>query len=57
MHIFVMHDESLFYVNDDHPIVWASLGEPSLWKKGQGRSIMVNEFMLKIIRWLKLTPE
>jgi len=30
MHIFVMHDESLFYVNDDHPIVWASLGEPSL---------------------------
>ncbi len=49
MHIFVTHDESLFYANDDRPIVWTSLEESPLRKKGQGRSIIVSEFMLETI--------
>ena len=32
-HIFVTHDECLFS-NDNHPIIWAPLGEPPLCKKG-----------------------
>ena len=27
LHILVTYDESFFYVNDDHPIIWAPLGE------------------------------
>ena len=46
-----------FYANDDRPIVWAPIGEPSLWKKGQGKTIMVSEFLLEIIGRLKLTSE
>ena len=34
LHIFVTHDECLFYANDDHPIIWAPLDEPPLHKKG-----------------------
>ncbi len=34
IHIFVMYNESLFYTNDDHPIIWASSKELSLQKKG-----------------------
>jgi len=30
LHIFVTHDEYLFYANDDHPIIWAPIGEPPL---------------------------
>ena len=33
-YIFVTHDECFFYSNDDYPIIWTSLGEPSLHKKG-----------------------
>ncbi|RGB34061.1 hypothetical protein C1646_703066, partial [Rhizophagus diaphanus] len=40
LYIFVTHDECLFYANDDHPIIWAPLGEPPHHKKGQGKSIM-----------------
>ena len=57
LYIFITHDESLFYSNDDRPTVWAPLGEPPLRKKGQGKSIMVSEFLLETIGCLKLTPE
>src|SRR6266496_1897115 len=30
LHIFVIHDECLFYANDDHPIIWAPIEEPPL---------------------------
>ena len=33
LHIFVTHDEYLFYANDDRPIIWAPLGKPPLHKK------------------------
>ncbi|CAG8749435.1 11768_t:CDS:2 [Rhizophagus irregularis] len=57
LHIFVTHDECLFYANDDCPIIWAPLGEPPLRKKGQGKSIMVSDFLLETIGCLKLTDE
>ena len=57
LHIFVTHDECLFYANDDHPIIWAPLGEPPLRKKGQGKSIMVSDFLIETIGCLKLTDE
>jgi hypothetical protein len=57
LHILVTHDECLFYSNDDRPIVWAPIGEPPLRKKGQGKSIMVSDFLLETIGRLKLTPE
>ena len=57
LHIFVTHDECLFYANDDRPIIWAPLGEPPLRKKGQGKSIMVSDFLLETIGCLKLTDE
>ena len=57
LYIFIAHDESLFYSNDDRPTMWAPLGEPPLRKKGQGKSIMVSEFLLETIGCLKLTPE
>ena len=57
LHILVTHDECLFYANDDRPLIWAPLGEPPLRKKGQGKSIMVSEFLLETIGCLKLTDE
>src|SRR5581483_11885753 len=56
-HILITHDECLFYANDDRPIVWAPIGEPPLRKKGQGKSIMVSDFLLETIGRLKLTSE
>ncbi|POG57842.1 hypothetical protein GLOIN_2v1791234 [Rhizophagus irregularis DAOM 181602=DAOM 197198] len=57
MHILVTYDEYLFYSNDDRPIIWAPIGNPPLRKKGQGKSIMVSKFLLKIIGRLKLSEE
>src|SRR5256885_12484332 len=37
LHIFITHDECLFYANDDRPIIWAPIGEPPLRKKDQDR--------------------
>ncbi|RIA94996.1 hypothetical protein C1645_734360 [Glomus cerebriforme] len=54
LHIFITYDEYLFYVNDDRPIVWAPIDEPLLRKKGQGKSIMISDFLLETNRRLKL---
>ncbi|PKY51387.1 hypothetical protein RhiirA4_424476 [Rhizophagus irregularis] len=54
LHILITHDECLFYANDDRPIVWAPIGEPPLRKKGQGKSIMVSDFLLETDGRLKL---
>ena len=57
LHILVTHDECLFYSNDDRPIIWAPLGSPPLRKKGQGKSIMVSEFLLETAGRLKLSDD
>src|SRR6266496_2947668 len=54
LHILITHDECLFYANDDRLIVWAPIGEPPLRKKGQGKSIMVSDFLLETNGRLKL---
>ena len=43
--VLVTHDESVFYSNDGKRGVWAKSGELPLRKKGNGRSIMVSEFL------------
>ncbi|GBB88135.1 hypothetical protein RclHR1_14660006 [Rhizophagus clarus] len=54
LHILITYDKCLFYANDDRPIVWASIGEPSLRKKGQEKFIMVSDFLLETDGRLKL---
>jgi len=56
-HILVTHDKCLFYANDNKPIIWAPLGELPLRKKGQGKSIMVSEFLTEIDGRLKLNED
>ena len=56
-HILVIHDECLFYANDDKLIIWAPLGELPLRKKGQDKSIMVSEFLIEIDGRLKLNED
>jgi hypothetical protein len=57
LHILVTHDECIFYANDDRPIIWASLGSSPLRKKEQGKSFMVNEFLLETAGRLKLSED
>ncbi|KAH9124315.1 hypothetical protein AeMF1_004899 [Aphanomyces euteiches] len=43
--VWVTHDESVFYANDDGGRGWSNDDErPDLHKKGRGRSIMVSDF-------------
>ncbi|CAB4413665.1 unnamed protein product [Rhizophagus irregularis] len=56
-HIFVIYDECFFYANNDCPIIWTSLDELLFHKKGQGKSIIVSDFLLEIIGCLKLIDE
>ena len=56
-HILVTHDECLFYANDDKLIIWTPLGKLPLRKKGQGKSIMVSEFLTEIDGRLKLNED
>ncbi|CAB4481750.1 unnamed protein product [Rhizophagus irregularis] len=52
--ILVTHDECIFYSNDGKRGVWAKSGELPLRKKGNGRLIMVSEFLLEECGRLKL---
>ena len=42
--VWVTHDESVFYANDDGGRGWSNSETPDLHKKGRGRSIMVSDF-------------
>ncbi|RIA81933.1 hypothetical protein C1645_700483, partial [Glomus cerebriforme] len=55
--ILITYDECLFYSNDDRPIIWAPLDKSSLRKKGQGKFIMISDFLLETIGKLKLTEQ
>src|SRR5207245_7665769 len=46
--VFYTHDESIFYSNDGQRVIWHPKGEMPLRKKGQGRSIMVSEFLSEV---------
>ncbi|KAF0690235.1 Aste57867_18360 [Aphanomyces stellatus] len=43
--VWVTHDESIFYANDDGGRVWTNKAHPDIPKKGRGRSIMVSDFL------------
>ena len=55
--ILVTHDECVFYSNDGKRGVWAKSGELPLRKKGNGRSIMVSEFLSEECGRLKLNAQ
>ncbi len=55
--ILIVHDESIFYSNDDKREVWIKDGKMSLQKKGNGRLIMVSEFLTEINGCLRLQQE
>ena len=55
--ILVTHDECIFYSNDGKRGVWAKSGELPLRKKGNGRSIMVSEFLSEECGRLKLNEQ
>lgn len=43
--VLVTHDECTFYANDGKTSRWVEKGEASIFPKGPGGSIMVNEFV------------
>jgi len=55
--VLVTHDESVFYSNDGKRGVWAKSGELPLRKKGNGRSIMISEFLTEEYGRLKLNSQ
>ena len=55
--ILVVHDESIFYSNDGKRGVWTKDGKMPLRKKGNGRSIMISEFLTEINGRLRLQQE
>jgi len=55
--ILITHDECIFYSNDGKRGVWAKSGELPLRKKGNGRSIMVSEFLTEECGRLKLNSQ
>jgi len=55
--VLVVHDECIFYSNDGKRGVWAKTGELPLRKKGNGRSIMVSEFLTEACERIKLDAQ
>src|SRR5207302_859194 len=53
-HILVTHDESIFYSNDGSRGIWAKNGELPLRKMGNGKSIMVSEYLTESIGRLQI---
>ena len=44
-HIFVTHDECIFYSNDAKKTMWLEDGEGIIRQKGQGGSVMISDFL------------
>ena len=43
--VWVTHDESVFYANDDGGLIWSCTEHPDLPKKSRGRSVMASDFL------------
>jgi hypothetical protein len=56
-HILVIHDKCIFYSNNGKRGVWAKTDELPLRKKGNGRSIIVSEFLTEACGRLKLDAQ
>ena len=55
--ILITHDECIFYTNDRKKKIWIPDDEMLLRKKGNGKSIMVSEFLSEACGQLKLSEE
>ncbi len=55
--ILITHDECIFYTNDRKKKIWIPDDEMLLRKKGNGKSIMMSEFLSKACGQLKLNEE
>lgn len=55
--IFITHDECIFYSNDGKRGIWIHNGMMPLRKKGNGKSIMVSEFISEACGRLQLSEE
>ena len=55
--MFITHDETIFYTNNNRKSECASNNEQSLQKKGQGLSIHISDFFCEIIEYLCLHNE
>src|SRR5438105_2364440 len=55
--ILVTYNECIFYSNNEKRGIWVSDEKMPLWKKGNGRSIMVSEFFLEACSQLRLSEE
>ncbi|CAG8626045.1 24465_t:CDS:2 [Cetraspora pellucida] len=55
--IFVTHDECSFCANDGKRGIWMHNEKMPLHKKGNGKSIIVSEFLLEVCRRLQLSEE
>ena len=53
--VLIYHDESTFHSNDDQGWVWAEKWSQQIKPKGQGRGLMVSDFIDEHNGYLKLT--
>ena len=53
--VLIFHDESIFHSNDDQGWMWGEKGKTILKPKGQGRGIMVSDFIDEHNGFLGLT--
>ena len=53
--VLIFHDESIFHSNDDQGWMWGEKGKTILKPKGQGRGIMVSDFIDEHSGFLALT--
>ena len=52
-HVWITHDETIFYTNKDPRASWGLEGEQPLRKKGQGQGVHISDFLTEIIGPLK----
>ena len=57
LHILVPQDECIAHVNETPRKVWLLNGEQPLRKKGNGRAIMISDWIIETCGRLRLSPE
>ena len=55
--VLIFHDESIFHSNDDQGWMWGEKNKIVIKPKGQGRGIMVSDFIEEHNGYLRLTEE
>ena len=55
--VIIYHDESIFHSNEDQGWAWVEEGMQTIRPKGQGKGIMVSDFINEYNGYLQLTTE